>query len=217
MLKTAHTVELKGGKQRMMYFGHIAGILKDPKNEWALIEEEHYSAKTVFLTQISILAAIPAIALYIGVTQVGWSVAGQEPVRLASSSALGSAVLFYFAMWGAVAFIAACMHWMEKTYGGEVSLDECLVLTTVTATPLFLSGISFLLPILWLNVAVAGAALVYSVYLLYSGTSKVMKIDEDRAFMFASSVLTVALCTLVGMLAASVIAWSYFVPLVYLP
>ena len=201
----------------MMYFGHIAGILKDPKNEWALIEEEHYSAKTVFLTQISILAAIPAIALYIGVTQVGWSVAGQEPVRLASSSALGSAVLFYFAMWGAVAFIAACMHWMEETYGGEVSLDECLVLTTVTATPLFLSGISFLLPILWLNVAVAGAALVYSVYLLYSGTSRVMKIDEDRAFMFASSVLTVALCTLVGMLAASVIAWSHFVPLVYLP
>jgi len=201
----------------MMYFGHIAGILKDPKNEWALIEEEHYSAKTVFLTQISILAAIPAIALYIGVTQVGWSVAGQEPVRLASSSALGSAVLFYFAMWGAVAFIAACMHWMEKTYGGEVSLDECLVLTTVTATPLFLSGISFLLPILWLNVAVAGAALVYSVYLLYSGTSRVMKIDEDLAFMFASSVLTVALCTLVGMLAASVIAWSHFVPLVYLP
>ena len=201
----------------MMYFGHIAGILKDPKNEWTLIEEEHYSAKTVFLTQISILAAIPAIALYIGVTQVGWSVAGQEPVRLASSSALGSAVLFYFAMLGAVAFIAACMHWMEKTYGGEVSLDECLVLTTVTATPLFLSGISFLLPILWLNVAVAGAALVYSVYLLYSGTSRVMKIDEDRAFMFASSVLTVALCTLVGMLAASVIAWSHFVPLVYLP
>ena len=201
----------------MMYFGHIAGILKDPKNEWALIEEEHYSAKTVFLTQISILAAIPAIALYIGVTQVGWSVAGQEPVRLTSASALGSAVLFYFAMWGAVAFIAACMHWMEKTYGGEVSLDECLVLTTVTATPLFLSGISFLLPILWLNVAVAGAALVYSVYLLYSGTSRVMKIDEDRAFMFASSVLTVALCTLVGMLAASVIAWSHFVPLVYLP
>lgn len=201
----------------MMYFGHIAGILKDPKNEWALIEEEHYSAKTVFLTQISILAAIPAIALYIGVTQVGWSVAGQEPVRLASSSALGSAVLFYFAMWGAVAFIATCTHWMEKTYGGEVSLDECLVLTTVTATPLFLSGISFLLPILWLNVAVAGAALVYSVYLLYSGTSRVMKIDEDRAFMFASSVLTVALCTLVGMLAASVIAWSHFVPLVYLP
>ena len=91
-------------------------------------------------------------------------------------------------MWAAIAFIAVCMHWMEKTYGGEVSLDECLVLTTVTATPLFLSGISFLLPVLWLNVAVAGAALAYSVYLLYSGTSPIMKIDEDRTFMFASSI-----------------------------
>ena len=103
----------------MTYFGYIAGILKDPKNERALIEEEHYSAKTVFLTQISILAAIPAIALYIGMAQVGWSVAGQEPVRLASASALESAVLFYFAMWGAVAFIATCTHWMDKTYGGK--------------------------------------------------------------------------------------------------
>ncbi len=36
-----------------------------------------------FLTQISILAAIPAIALYVGVIQVGWLVAGEEPVRLA--------------------------------------------------------------------------------------------------------------------------------------
>jgi hypothetical protein len=201
----------------MMYFGHIAGILRNPTHEWALIEEEHYSAKTVFLTQISILAAIPAISLFIGVTQVGWSVAGEEPVRLVASSAMGSAILFYFAMWGAIGFIATCMHWMEKTYGGEVSLDECLVLTTVTATPLFLSGISFLIPMLWLNVAVAGVALAYSVYLLYSGTSRIMKIDEDRAFMFASSILTVALCTLVGMLAASVIAWSHLVPLVYLP
>ena len=201
----------------MMYFSHIAGILRNPKDEWALIEEENYSAKTVFLTQISILAAIPAVALFIGVTQVGWSVAGEEPVRLVTTSALGSAILFYFAMWAAVGFIATCMHWMEKTYGGEASLDDCLVLTTVTATPLFLSGISFLIPMLWLNVAIAGLALSYSVYLLYSGTSRVMKIDEDRAFMFASSVLTVALCTLVGMLAVSVIAWSHLVPLVYLP
>lgn len=73
---------------------HIRGF----ENEWALIEQELYSAKTIFLTQISILAAIPAIALYVGVTQVRWSVAGEKPVRPAESSALGSALLFYFAM-----------------------------------------------------------------------------------------------------------------------
>lgn len=201
----------------MMYFGHIAGILRDPKTEWDLIREEQYSAKTVFFGQLSVLAAIPAISLFIGVTQVGWSVAGEDPVKLAFSSALGSALLFYVAIWLAVAFIGASIHWMEKTYGGEASLDACLVLTTVTATPLLLSGISMVIPMLWLNVLVGMAAMAYSVYLLYSGTPRIMQIPEDRAFMFSSSILTVALCTLVGMLAGSVIAWSELVPLVYLP
>lgn len=201
----------------MMYFGHIAGILRDPKNQWDLIRDEHYSAKTVFFGQLSVLAAIPALALFIGVTQVGWSVAGEDPVRLAFSSALGSALLFYVAIWLAVAFIGGCIYWMEKTYGGEATLDSCLVLTTVTATPLLLSGISMVIPMLWLNVLVGMAAMAYSVYLLYSGTPRIMEIPEDRAFMFSSSILTVALCTLVGMLAGSVIAWTHFVPLVYLP
>lgn len=201
----------------MMYFGHIAGILRDPKNQWDLIRDEHYSAKTVFFGQLSVLAAIPALALFIGVTQVGWSVAGEDPVRLAFSSALGSALLFYVAIWLAVAFIGGCIYWMEKTYGGEATLDSCLVLTTVTATPLLLSGISMVIPMLWLNVLVGMAAMAYSVYLLYSGTPRIMEIPEDRAFMFSSSILTVALCTLVGMLAGSVIAWTHLVPLVYLP
>ena len=201
----------------MMYFGHIAGILRDPKNEWDLIRDEQYSATTVFFGQLSILAAIPALSLFIGVTQVGWSVAGEDPVRLAFSSAAGSALLFYVAIWLAVAFIGGCIYWMEKTYGGEASIDSCLVLTTVTATPLLLSGISMVIPMLWLNVLVGMAAMAYSVYLLYSGTPRIMEIPEDRAFMFSSSILTVALCTLVGMLAGSVIAWTHIVPLVYLP
>ena len=44
-------------------FCHIAGKLKDPKKEWVLIEPERYLAKIIFLTQISILAAILVIAL----------------------------------------------------------------------------------------------------------------------------------------------------------
>ena len=79
-----------------------------------------------FLTQISILAAIRVIALYVGVTQVGWSVAGEEPVRLAEPSALGSALIFYFAMWAAVAFIAVCMHWMKKNMEARYGLMSVL-------------------------------------------------------------------------------------------
>ena len=51
-------------------------------------------------------------------------------------------------------------------------------------------------------------AVCWSVYLLYEGLPILMKIPEDRGFIFASSVLTVGLCMLVGLLAISVVIWS---------
>ncbi len=144
-------------------FGHIAGILKDPKTSGLLFEHERYSANTKVLTQISILAAIPVVAVHVGGTQVDWLVDGEDPVRLAESDALGSVLLFYFAIWATVASIEVCLYRMEKTYGDEVPLAQFLALTTVTANPPLLSVNSFVLPMLWVIVVVAVAALAYPV------------------------------------------------------
>lgn len=198
-----------------MFIQHMWGVLYDPKHEWQDIRKEHYSMMHCFLSQISILAAIPALALFIGTTQIGWSIVGGEFVKLTMGSALMAAVAFYAAMWVAVGFIAYTIHWMEKTYGGNVTIDECMVLTTFTATPMFLAGIAGLYPVLWLNVIVGLAAVCYTVYLLFTGVPEIMEIPEDRAFFFSASILTVGLCVLVGLLAATVILWSTIVPLQY--
>ncbi|WP_027857356.1 Yip1 family protein [Marinobacterium jannaschii] len=198
-----------------MFLQHMMGILYHPKSEWSLIRKEHYSTLHIFLQQISILAAIPAVSMFIGTTQIGWSIAGSEFVKLNVASAIPAAIAFYFAMWVAVAFIAYAIHWMERTYGGNVSFEECLVLTTFTATPLFLSGLAGLYPMLWFNVIVGLIALCYTVYLLYVGVPVIMQIPEDRAFFFSSSILTVGLCVLVGIIATTVILWGTFIPLSY--
>ncbi|WP_432471112.1 Yip1 family protein [Amphritea sp. HPY] len=198
-----------------MFIQHMWGVLYDPKHEWQDIRKEHYSMMHCFLSQISILAAIPALALFIGTTQIGWSVAGGEFVKLTMGSAFMAAVAFYAAMWVAVGFIAYVIHWMEKTYGGNVTIDECMVLTTFTATPMFLAGIVGLYPVLWLNVIVGLAAVCYTVYLLFTGVPEIMQIPEDRAFFFSASILTVGLCVLVGLLAVTVIMWGTIVPLQY--
>ncbi|UTW11137.1 Yip1 family protein [Marinobacterium rhizophilum] len=198
-----------------MFLQHMMGMLYHPKEEWGSIRKEHYTTLHVFLSQISILAAIPAVSLFIGTTQVGWSFAGGNFIKLEVASALPVAIAFYFAMWVAVGFIAYAIHWMEKTYGGNVSMDECIVLTTFTATPLFLSGLAGLYPMLWFNVIVGMIALSYTVYLLYTGVPVIMQIPEDRAFFFSSSILTVGLCVLVGLLAASAILWGTYIPLSY--
>lgn len=199
-----------------MFLQHMMGILHHPKEEWGQIRKEHYSAAHIFMQQISILAAIPAVCMFIGTTQVGWSIAGSEYIKLEASSAISAAIAFYFAMWVAVGFITYAIHWMEKNYGGNVTFDDCLSLATYTATPMFLSGLAALYPLLWLNVSVGLVAVCYSVYLLYTGVPVIMKIPEGRAFLFSTSILTVGLCTLVGVLVASVVLWSTVIPLNYI-
>lgn len=199
-----------------MFIQHMMGILYHPKEEWGQIRKEHFSSTHIFLQQISVLAAIPAISMFIGTTQVGWSIAGSEYVKLEAMSALPAAVAFYFAMWVAVAFITYTIRWMEKNYGGNVSFEDCLSLATYTATPLFLSGLAALYPLLWFNVAVGLVAISYTVYLLYTGVPVIMRIPEERAFMFSTSILTVGLCTLVGIIVTSVILWSTVIPLNYI-
>ncbi|WP_261842477.1 Yip1 family protein [Aliamphritea ceti] len=198
-----------------MFIHHMVGMFHHPKEEWGSIHKERYSIAHVFMAQISILAAIPAVSMFIGTTQVGWSLTGNDFVKLTVTSALSAAIAFYFACWVAVAFIAYAIHWMEKTYGGHVNMNECLILTTFTATPLFMSGLAGLYPMLWFNVLVGLGALCYAVYLLYVGVPVIMEIPEDRAFFFSSSILTVGLCTMVGMIVTSVLLWQTVIPLGY--
>ncbi len=108
-----------------MFLQHMMGILYHPKKEWPQIRKEHYSTTHIFLQQISILAAIPAVCMFVGTTQIGWSLTGHEFVKLEVMSALPAAIAFYFAMWVGVGFITYAIHWMEKNYGGNVAFEDC--------------------------------------------------------------------------------------------
>ncbi len=191
-----------------MYFEHMFGLMYHPKEEWAEIKKENYSVSHVYFSHLIFLAALPPLALLIGTTQVGWSLSGTSYIKLTMDSAIPIAVAFYFALLVGVWFMAYCVHWMEKTFGADASMERCIVFTVFTSTPMFFAGLAGLLPILWLDFFVVLAAVVYTVYLLYIGVPIFMDIPEERGFIFASSILTVGLCVLVGMMAVTVIMWG---------
>jgi len=192
-----------------MFPNHMFGLLYHPREEWDSIRKEGApSILQVFIRYALFLALIPPVSLFIGTTQMGWSVAGGDVTKLSVESAIPIAVAFYFALLVGIAFVAYCMFWMERTFGVTASFERCLIFTIYTSTPMFLSGFIGLLPILWLDFFVVLAAVCYSVYLLYSGIPVFMDIPEERGFIFASSVLTVGLCALVGCMAITVIMWG---------
>ena len=155
-----------------------------------------------------LLAAIAPLAGYIGTTQVGWQVVSREVHKLTPESALWIAILSYFTILVAVFTVGKMIHWMGQTYGAKQTLSMCIALAAYAATPLFLSGIMLLYPMLWLNLLIGLPVLAYAVYLLYSGVPIIMGIPAERGFLFSTAVLAVGLVTLVAVLTVTVILWD---------
>ena len=192
-----------------MFTNHMFGLIYNPHREWSEIRREGGTSIThAFLRYALLLALIPPFSLFVGTTQMGWSIAGSDIVKLSYDSAVPIAIAFYFALLLGLAFVSYCVFWMERTFGVTASFERCLMFTIYTSTPLFLSGIIGLVPVLWLDVIVVMGAAAYSVYLLYSGVPIFMDIPEERGFIFASSIVTVGLCALVGCMAITVIMWG---------
>ncbi len=190
-----------------MFFKHVWGLMAQPKDEWKSIRDERCTIGKCYCSHVLLLAAVPAIAYFIGTSQVGW-VIGAKSVRLSTASALQIAGLTYLTMLVGIFAMGKTIHWMSQTYGATQNLPQSIALAAYTATPLFLTGIMLVYPILWLNLLIGLMALAYTIYLLYIGLPIMMKISQERGFLFASAVMGVGLVMLVGVLAATVVLWD---------
>ncbi|MBV1911194.1 MAG: YIP1 family protein [Kangiellaceae bacterium] len=183
-------------------------LMYAPTKEWRNISKNKQSISRLYLTFLVFFAAIPPASAFIGSTYVGWQIGGGEIHRLTTESALYLSIVAYIAIMVAVLVLSLFVRWMAKTYGANPTLSECLNLTAYSFTPLFLVGLLGAFPILWLDMLVSLIAIAMSVNLLFKGVPQLMGINEEKAFLFSSSILTVAMVSLVGMLAITVIFWG---------
>ncbi|MEB0041280.1 MULTISPECIES: Yip1 family protein [unclassified Pseudomonas] len=188
---------------------HVLGLFTHPDREWQHIRgDKEETISHMYLTHTLILAAIPAVAAYIGTTQVGWVIGSRAPVMLTHESALWMTVMSYVAMLLGVAVMGGFIHWMARTYDANPSPARCVAFATYTASPLFIGGLAAIYPHMWLGMVIGVAAICYTVYLLYVGLPTFMNIHSDEGFMFSTSVLAVGLVVLVAIMAFTVVLWG---------
>jgi hypothetical protein len=191
-----------------MLLKEMVSLFFNPNDAWNSLKEKNYSIAEVYLKHVIWVSLIPVVALYFGVTVNGWSLVGQTN-HLTTESALPLAVMFYFSLLIGMAILGYCVKWMEKTFGANSSLAKCILFSSMAATPMYLGGLIGLFPNVWTVVGVLLGALGVTVYFLYSGVSKFMDIPPERGFIYASSILTVGLCMLVGLMITTIIVWSF--------
>lgn len=189
--------------------GKAIGIMLRPTATWQEVAEMSDAQMKPLIFYPAILAIIPALAWYYGTSQVGWTITGKSPpVKFTSESAFTIAILFYFAQVVAVWAVGYFIHWMADTYGAESSTTKGLAIAGLCATPILLAGIQGAYPLFWLDFMISLGAISYMVYLLYLGIPIVMRIPQERGFLFASAVVAVGLVMMVIVMASTVILWD---------
>ena len=183
-------------------------MLYNPVKTWQNIKKRNFTIPQVYFRLLLVMALLPPFFGFIGAVYSGWRIGNEPPVKLTWESALGIAIAAYIAILVAAYVYSRFIHWMAKTYGSKATLADCFALVSYSCIPLFLVSVLSAYPLLWMDLLVTLLAIAYSVRLLFLGTPIMMDIDEDKAFFFSNSIITVGLVLVVGGMAISVLFWA---------
>jgi len=97
---------------------------------------------------------------------------------------------------------------MASIYGARASLGLHFALITIVAAPLAVGSITHLFPDVFLNVLILIPAMIWSMYLLYTGIPVVLEIPPEKGLLMASSLVGWLLVAAVSLLGISVGLWT---------
>lgn len=159
-------------------------IILSPKTEWAAIEAEPMTALDLYRNYILYLAAVPAIANFLGGWLFGFS-RGDNVVHYTFFGGLMRAVLQYGLTLPLIYGVALVISRLAPSFEGKADDLRALKLIAFSYTPIWLAEIFGLVPGLrWLDVLG-----VYAVYLFYVGVSRLMRSKEEYSDVYTAAAL----------------------------
>ena len=186
-----------------------------PDRAWTSIRQKEDANSLHYLMHLLLLALIPSVCLFIGITYVGWSLVDEERVRLAADSAFQLCLFLYITMVLGTVIMGLFVHWMARSFDVRPSLNLCIGFIAYTITPFFVAGIAGLYPNRWFAAIVILLAGLYSTYLLFTGLPAFMRQRSSQSFLYASSIWGVALLGIVTVLVSMILFWSFFMEPTY--
>lgn len=184
----------------------IKAILLRPRETWPQIEAEAATPAGLYREYLMLLAAIPAVCGFIGMSLVGVSVFGVS-TRVPWLAGLAGMVLSYGMSLIGIYVLSWIIHRLAPTFGGQANALNALKLAGYGATASLLGGVFSLLPSLSLLGILAG---LYSLYLIYLGLPVLMKNPPERslAYTFVVVLCAIVLTLLVGALTSALMPRS---------
>ncbi|MCQ9470915.1 YIP1 family protein [Pseudomonas alliivorans] len=187
----------------------IVKLLTRPAQAWRNIRDEEEHSPRQYVPHLILLGLIPAICLYIGTTQVGWSMTFEDRVWLSTKSALQLCTLLYVAILVGTTLMGTFIRWLSRTSEARPTLNQCIGFATYTITPFFIAGLAGLYPSRWLMILVLGLASIHSTFLLVIGIGTFMRLPPGNAPLYAAAVWGFGVLVLVTILVSTILLWYH--------
>ena len=164
-------------------------ICLSPATEWAVIEAEPATTQGLLMEYAAPLAAIGAIAGFVGNAFIGTTIFGST-FRTPIVTALIGAV-FSFGMALVMCFVLSLIiDALAPTFAGQKNQIQALKLAVYAYTPAWIAGVLHIIPVLGI---LSIFAALYGIYLLYLGIPRLMKSPQDKAVPYTVVVLVCAI------------------------
>lgn len=185
----------------------VQDILLKPKDTWPQIAAEPATPQSLYKDWLLILAAVPAVAGFIGLSVLGVGGFGFS-YRVPIVSGLVHMVFSYLLSLGMVYLLALLVNALAPSFGGTPDRLAALKLVAYGSTAGFAGGVFQLLPSLSALGLLCG---LYSIYLVYLGLPVLMRNPPEKSAGYTAVVVVAGIVAglVVGTVSSAVLGgWS---------
>jgi len=165
-------------------------ICLTPTTEWPVIAAEPATPGGLLGGYAAPLAAIGAIAGFIGGAIIGQTLPFLGHFRVPIVAALVAAIFTFGMALVGVFVLSLIIDALAPTFGGEKNSGQALKLAVYSYTPAWIAGVLQIVPVLSILGIFAG---FYGVYLLYLGLPHLMRSPQDKSIPYTVVVLVCAI------------------------
>jgi hypothetical protein len=155
----------------------VAGILRDPKAEWAVIAAEHDDVASICQSYVAVLALIPAVSILLGLGLIGGRFLGFAGI----STAITAAIVSWVMAIASTIVTGVVIEKLAPIFKSDGDMTQALKLVAYASTPVWLAGVFYVVVFAAPLVVVA---MFWAVYLLYLGLPLVMKTPPEQVLPY---------------------------------
>ncbi len=182
----------------------VKEIILKPQETWEKIKGEETTIKDLYTSYAGILALIPAIANFIGMSLIGSSFMGVS-FRVPIGTGLVQAILQYVLTLVGIYVVAFIIDALAPSFESKKNMLAAMKVAVFSVTPAWIAGILGIIPMLSVLAVLAS---LYSLYLFYVGLPILMETPKEKqlGYFIVVIVVTIIVWALVGVFAGMVVS-----------